>query len=347
MALRFDPSIYRQEPEEENDGRFIMDALSSLGSTFQNIGQNRRQDEQMQMRNQLAAADLTDKYGTVGARRILRPTEPPKRILGQSSHVNMGQPMPVGNQPLESFDLEQPDQFSQARRMYGSSGVQPHLEARKYGMEMEDRDLSRKKTLSEIEKNNRAYGGGGASGSGLKLPTGYRWTADGMGMEPIPGGPATQKQDDKRSDLEATLNLYNTARQGLLDGLRGTNTGPIAGRLPALTSGQQIAEGAVAAMAPVLKQLFRVSGEGVFTDRDQALLLDMIPTRTTHPEAYIPQIENIDRIVKAKLRAGPTAGSGMAPAAGDGKIRVRNRQTGQTGSISPQFFNEQKYERLP
>ena len=54
-------------------------------------------------------------------------------------------------------------------------------------------------------------------------------------------------------------------------------------------------------MAPVLKQLFRVAGEGVFTDRDQALLLAMIPTRATRPEARNKQIQNIDNIVKAKL----------------------------------------------
>jgi hypothetical protein len=58
-------------------------------------------------------------------------------------------------------------------------------------------------------------------------------------------------------------------------------------------------------MAPVLKQLFRVAGEGVFTDRDQALLLQMIPTRTTRPEARAAQIENIDKIVKAKLGMNP------------------------------------------
>ena len=56
-----------------------------------------------------------------------------------------------------------------------------------------------------------------------------------------------------------------------------------------------------AAMAPVLKQLFRVSGEGVFTDRDQALLLDMVPKRTDLPAAREAKIANIDAIVRAKL----------------------------------------------
>lgn len=113
--------------------------------------------------------------------------------------------------------------------------------------------------------------------------------------------PQAKKINKPGSSVDATLELYETARQGLLDGLKGTRTGYFSGKLPAITSNQQVAEGAVAAMAPVLKQLFRVSGEGVFTDRDQALLLAMIPTRGTDPAAIPTQIANIDKIVKAKL----------------------------------------------
>ena len=42
-----------------------------------------------------------------------------------------------------------------------------------------------------------------------------------------------------------------------------TATGPIVWLVPALTTEQQTADGAVAIMAPVLKQMFRASGEGV------------------------------------------------------------------------------------
>jgi len=70
---------------------------------------------------------------------------------------------------------------------------------------------------------------------------------------------------------------------------------------PALTSPQQIADGAVAAVAPVLKQLFRAAGEGIFTDRDQQLLLEMVPDRTDHPESRIAKMKMIDSIIAAKL----------------------------------------------
>ena len=108
------------------------------------------------------------------------------------------------------------------------------------------------------------------------------------------------RSESQRSNVIAK-NLYDTAMGGLVDALSDTATGPFVGFTPALTANAQIAEGAVAAMAPILKQLFRSAGEGVFTDKDQELLLKMIPTRSTLPEARASQLQNIDAIVRAKL----------------------------------------------
>lgn len=122
---------------------------------------------------------------------------------------------------------------------------------------------------------------------------------------------AAVKGNQQRAERDATLRLYETAMEGLREGLSATDTGPVVGRIPAFTTGQQIAEGAVAAMAPVLKQLFRAAGEGTFTDKDQELLLRMVPTRTDTPEAARAKIDNIDRIVRAKLgQPVPAAGNG-------------------------------------
>lgn len=104
------------------------------------------------------------------------------------------------------------------------------------------------------------------------------------------------------------LQQFEAAKQGLIEGLSGTETGPIAGRLPAFTTGQQVAEGGVAAMAPILKQIFRVAGEGTFTDRDQALLMEMLPTRRDTPEAAGAKLQNIDRIIQTKLAPTQSAG---------------------------------------
>jgi len=112
---------------------------------------------------------------------------------------------------------------------------------------------------------------------------------------------AEQEASERLRSDTAALTLYETAVGGLEEALSGTITGPVAGRLPAVTSEAQIAEGAVAAMAPILKTLFRTSGEGTFTDKDQELLTSMLPTRQDTPEAAQAKLDNVDKIVRAKL----------------------------------------------
>ena len=111
-------------------------------------------------------------------------------------------------------------------------------------------------------------------------------------------GDYRQTEEHNRSSWD----IYKVGRNGLMSGLEGTDTGYWAGKIPPMTAGQQVAEGGVAAMAPILKQLFRASGEGIFTDKDQELLLDMIPTRDDLPAARNAKMENIDIIVRHKLK---------------------------------------------
>lgn len=147
------------------------------------------------------------------------------------------------------------------------------------------------------------------------LPTELNMRTDAALREA--GGKAAIETGAKRQAVQAendrSFNLYDTAMSGVSEGLGSSMTGPLAGRLPAVTAGQQIAEGGVAAIAPVLKQLFRSAGEGTFTDKDQELLLAMIPTRTDLPEARDWKIENIDRIVREKL-GQPKKGGQSRPA---------------------------------
>jgi hypothetical protein len=102
-------------------------------------------------------------------------------------------------------------------------------------------------------------------------------------------------------DNERTYSTYVSAMDGVAESLTGTTTGYFSGLLPAVSTNQQIAEGAVKAMAPVLKQLFRGAGEGTFTDKDQEMLMGMLPTRRDNPEAVAAKIEMVDKIVKSKL----------------------------------------------
>ena len=112
-----------------------------------------------------------------------------------------------------------------------------------------------------------------------------------------------QKSNDKGWDV------YSGAMDNLSASMSGTETGPFAGLIPAVTASQQIAQGAVAVMAPVLKQMFRSSGEGTFTDKDQEMLLAMVPTRKDLPAAREAKISAIDAVVRAKLGKGESAKS--------------------------------------
>ena len=119
------------------------------------------------------------------------------------------------------------------------------------------------------------------------------------------GGTQQGKSKEERAAAQVkndkTWNIWQTAISGLEESLGKTATGKIVGLLPAITSNQQIAQQSIAIMAPVLKNIFRESGEGVFTDKDQQILIDMIPDRTANPETIAYAIKMINDIVAAKL----------------------------------------------
>lgn len=155
---------------------------------------------------------------------------------------------------------------------------------------------------------------------------------------------AEVKVQEERRQSQVAFQVYQQARDSLRNAMQGTDTGPIAGRLPAITSAQQIAEGATATMAPVLKQLFRTAGEGVFTDRDQQLLLDMLPRRTDHPEAAAAKIEMVDQLVAAKLGVpgSPAAAPSRAPVAAPSPGAAPAAPPGSGGEITATGPNGQK-----
>lgn len=79
---------------------------------------------------------------------------------------------------------------------------------------------------------------------------------------------AQEKAQREAGARNGVMDQWQAAREGLESGLSASETGPLAGRIPAFTTEQQVAEGAVAATAPILKQIFRTAGEGTFTDKD-------------------------------------------------------------------------------
>lgn len=113
---------------------------------------------------------------------------------------------------------------------------------------------------------------------------------------------AFDRKEERYSNARV-LETYDLAMGNLVTALGGATTGPGMGWVPAITENQQIAKGAIAAMAPILKSIFRASGEGTFTDADQKLLLGLIPTLDTLPKARTAQVAAIDALVRSKLGA--------------------------------------------
>lgn len=113
----------------------------------------------------------------------------------------------------------------------------------------------------------------------------------------------TVKDSQAQKKNDTALAMFNQAMSGLESGLEQTTTNAVSGRIPAVTTGAQTAEGAIAAMAPVLKGLFREAGEGTFTQNDQESLMAMLPTRKDNPDARKAKMENVRAMVKIKLSA--------------------------------------------
>lgn len=114
------------------------------------------------------------------------------------------------------------------------------------------------------------------------------------------------KLGEQRSNDKA-LGVYETAMGNLTKALDNTITGPFIGFTPAMTSNAQIADGAIAMMLPLMKDVFRGAGEGTFTEGDQKILTDLIPTRNDNAEARASKITMLDSMIRAKLKTAPVA----------------------------------------
>lgn len=294
MALNFQPpNIPRTPSSGEALLNPITSAIQSLPALLAQHENSRREREIRNLEMELKKRELLSKFGTGLAENIMP---------GQVTSVP-----DVG--PEEEF--------------LGADITPPT-----FTEETEEQKLRRLGTEAYGKLNQPGYGSYviGADGKPqfLALPAGFKpspgvpmptpiITPEGEQVGTTTGKPTVLPQPKSglgsKKDVQQAMDLYETARDGLLSGLEGSKTGPFSGRLPAITAAQQTAEGGVAAMAPVLKQLFRVAGEGVFTDKDQELLINMVPTRKDAPEARKAKIENIDNIVKAKLGFGKPQGA--------------------------------------
>jgi len=234
--------------------------------------------------------------------------DPQRLLAGANGWIQRASMFDKSGKPAGLVEFEEmtkglkPDEKEKARK------IALGLDARAVG--------SAASTIAETGKTD-LVAGSEAKISGAKAGASESAELDAQ-LEKLPGVKAAVTAAEERIKLEVeaegvkkknaiALETYDTAMKGLLEALAGTETGPGVGRLPAVTAEQQIAEGAIAAIAPTLKSIFRIAGEGNFTDSDQKLLLDMIPTRKDHPAAVKSKVRNIDAIIRAKLGTGAVA----------------------------------------
>lgn len=111
----------------------------------------------------------------------------------------------------------------------------------------------------------------------------------------------------KAKDATKLFAAYDAAINNLSTALGATETGPLIGQLPALTSNAQAASGAQQVLAVAIKGLVRTAGEGTWTDSDQRMITDMMPTRKDTPQSRAQKLVYIDQYIRAKLGQAPAS----------------------------------------
>lgn len=111
----------------------------------------------------------------------------------------------------------------------------------------------------------------------------------------------------KAKDATKLFAAYDAAINNLSTALGATETGPLIGQLPALTGNAQAASGAQQVLAVAIKGLVRTAGEGTWTDSDQRMITDMMPTRKDTPQSRAQKLVYIDQYIRAKLGQAPAS----------------------------------------
>jgi hypothetical protein len=122
---------------------------------------------------------------------------------------------------------------------------------------------------------------------------------------------------DENSSNERILETVESSLEDLEGAFNNALTGPIVGLGPSITKPAQALDLAHATVSAILKQVFKVAGEGNFSDSDQKLLLGLIPDKRTDRSVAIAQKNLIREIVKSKISNRNPLGSGNSPSKKD------------------------------
>jgi hypothetical protein len=127
----------------------------------------------------------------------------------------------------------------------------------------------------------------------IRMARAERVQAERTASQPSPE--EIKRRGDNRSqvqDLRMVAEQLNRVQQLYAKDLRGTGVGSVAEYLP--TPKMQRFEAQAKALAVLMKPMIRTPGEGPWTDKDQALLDRLVPTRFTSDK------DNEERLLAAK-----------------------------------------------
>lgn len=130
----------------------------------------------------------------------------------------------------------------------------------------------------------------------------------------------------QRADIGIVAQQVNRVQQLYRNDLKGVGLGSVGEYLP--TPKMQRFEAQSRALAVLLKPLIRGPGEGPFTDKDQAILDRLVPTRFTSDIDNEQRIESLKQFITSKMKKhggnarrvpiqeGKKQGGGWKPPAG-------------------------------
>ena len=190
-----------------------------------------------------------------------------------------------------------PEEQAQARRI--EAGLAPRA-----GMSSQERIAADKSLTQDVAQSQATIEGakeGAKEVAKLSSQLKLKPEVDAAAKTAVLLAQNEAERDVSNRSSKRALDVYNVGISGLKSAMDEAYTGSIAGLMPAITQKSRVADGAIAAMAPILKAMFRSSGEGTFTDKDQEMLVAMIPTRRDDAETRAAKLKNIDAIVRTKL----------------------------------------------
>lgn len=131
--------------------------------------------------------------------------------------------------------------------------------------------------------------------------------------------------------------------------------GPIEGRLRSINPYDENAQKFDADLTKAAQVIGKYMEGGVLRAEDIPKYRKMLPSLSDTPNVGEYKLDQVKKMLSEKqsrdiqaLKSQGYKTEGLdIKESGDGKIRVRNKQTGQTGKISPQYLDPEKYEVIP